>query len=316
MLGISVVIPVFNKEKSVGRSLQSVLDQTNCPFEVILVDDGSFDGSLELIKTFNDKRIIVLQQKNRGPSAARNLGVQHCSYNYIIFLDADDVLQPGVLSKYKSLIKSDLKIDLCIGSFVVLGEFGKKRKEIITERFNVDGHLLILEDFDHRTVINIASGAFLVKKTLFLSVSGFDENLHRWEITDLLIRINLFSKRKIICDHIFLYVIQKIDNSQFYRTRKDSRQGLLFACNILSYIKDIPDDQRYRFMQEVQFAIVDQWSHGNIRNFIALSKKYRTISKEYSVKGSSGKLYWMSLLPFAIVKLINRFRRNSENESY
>ena len=92
MIKISVIIPVFNCEEFVEQSIRSVLCQTIRDLEVICIDDGSSDMSSQLIKRIQmeDERVILIQQKNQGAGAARNIGIQRARGKYISFLDADD----------------------------------------------------------------------------------------------------------------------------------------------------------------------------------------------------------------------------------
>lgn len=99
----SVIIPTFNRAALLARTLDSVWAQRFTDFEVIVVDDGSTDGTLEFLKSLG-QRVRVLQQGNRGPGAARNLGVKAAQGNYIAFLDSDDVWFPWTLETYASLI--------------------------------------------------------------------------------------------------------------------------------------------------------------------------------------------------------------------
>lgn len=88
----SVVIPLYNKEKYIKRTINSVLNQTCKDFEIIVVDDKSTDNSLNIVKQFKDERIrIFKQKKNKGASFARNFGIKKAKAPYIAFLDADDV---------------------------------------------------------------------------------------------------------------------------------------------------------------------------------------------------------------------------------
>ena len=86
----SVIIPLYNKEKYIAQTLHSVLNQTFKNFEVLLVDDGSTDSSLAVVKTFRDERLKVYSKKNGGVSDARNFGIDRAKSDYIAFLDADD----------------------------------------------------------------------------------------------------------------------------------------------------------------------------------------------------------------------------------
>ena len=89
---ISVIIPVYNAEKYVKTAIQSILKQNFFDFEIICIDDGSIDNSLNICKreASYDDRIIVLEQKNQGVSSARNKGIKIAKGKYIIFLDSDD----------------------------------------------------------------------------------------------------------------------------------------------------------------------------------------------------------------------------------
>lgn len=93
----SVIIPVYNEEKYIGRCLQSLIVQTMSNYEVIIIDDGSDDHSIEICKKLQNKFCrcsIVSHVKNRGISVARNSGLKYATGDYIVFLDSDDTLSP------------------------------------------------------------------------------------------------------------------------------------------------------------------------------------------------------------------------------
>jgi glycosyltransferase involved in cell wall biosynthesis len=94
---ISIVIPLYNKEREVARSLKSVLLQTFAYFELIVVNDGSTDRGPDIVKSTNDPRIRIIDQPNAGVSAARNRGISEAQADLIAFLDADDEWYPDFL---------------------------------------------------------------------------------------------------------------------------------------------------------------------------------------------------------------------------
>lgn len=100
----SVIIPLFNKEKYIQKTLESVLKQSFVDFEVIIVNDGSTDGSEAIIKQFKDSRIRYFKTKNHGAAHARNIGIDTAKADYIAFIDADDLWLENHLETLKNLI--------------------------------------------------------------------------------------------------------------------------------------------------------------------------------------------------------------------
>jgi hypothetical protein len=93
----SIVVPVFNKSKFIGKALESVLSQSFHNFEVIIVDDGSTDGSAAVVRNINDPRVKLFVQQNSGVSVARNIGIQHARGELVFFFDADDWMHKDYL---------------------------------------------------------------------------------------------------------------------------------------------------------------------------------------------------------------------------
>jgi glycosyltransferase EpsH len=120
---ISIVIPIYNVERYVGECLDSLLAQTFTDYEIICVDDGSIDDSCRIISNYvqSDKRVSLYQQANNGSGAARNLGMNHATGKYIIFLDSDDFFDITMLSKmYKQII--DVDADVCVCEFRIYNQ--------------------------------------------------------------------------------------------------------------------------------------------------------------------------------------------------
>lgn len=100
---ISVIIPLFNKENSVERAIDSVLGQTVSEIEVVVINDGSTDDSLNVVSRFLDSRIVLIEQINAGVAAARNSGIEKATSDLIAFLDADDEWEPDYIESILSL---------------------------------------------------------------------------------------------------------------------------------------------------------------------------------------------------------------------
>ena len=98
---VSIIMPMYNAEKYIVEAVNSILNQKYCKFELIIVDDGSTDKSLELIKRLKEKdeRITILKQKNKHAGSARNYGLKISRGEYVIFLDSDDIFEKNMISK-------------------------------------------------------------------------------------------------------------------------------------------------------------------------------------------------------------------------
>lgn len=180
---ISVIIPLYNKEQIVERSLRSVLSQDYDDFEVIVVNDGSTDRSADIVRGIKDSRVHLIWQKNMGPSAARNTGVRHANGEWVIFLDADDELQSGALENFEQLINKHKKANFFACPFYVQ-RHGEKTllfpcKNVFLKN-SFKAHCLGL--FLPRT------GACIYTKEIALSYT-FNENLRRFEDFEVLFRI-------------------------------------------------------------------------------------------------------------------------------
>ena len=108
---ISVVIPVYNAENTINNCIESALKQDLESFEVILVNDGSNDSTSRILEQYSDNpQVKIFHQVNMGVSAARNLGLSHASGEYVFFLDSDDILDDGMLSKMYQFVKKIIKL--------------------------------------------------------------------------------------------------------------------------------------------------------------------------------------------------------------
>ncbi len=188
----SIIIPLYNKEHFIVKTLQSALNQTCKDFEIIIINDGSTDTSLEKIKQISDSRISVFTIENQGVSHARNFGIDKASTEYIAFLDADDLWLPNHLESLKQLIKTYPDCGLYANAYV------KKMADMSLDSYyrnipeNWQG--IVPDYFESSLSSSIAwTSAVVVPKKILNILKGFDENitLGAGEDTDLWIRIAL-----------------------------------------------------------------------------------------------------------------------------
>lgn len=188
----SIIIPLYNKEKHIKDTLSSVWSQSFSDFEVIVVNDGSTDSSLENVKSVSDSRLKLFSTENEGVSHARNYGISKATSDLIVFLDADDFWFEHHLQDLKHLYEEFPNCGMYCkaydkkdGSIVIPSKF----KNIPA---NKPWKGIVKDYFDSSVVNSIAwTSAVMVPKSTFEKIGYFDEIYNSGEDTDLWIRIAL-----------------------------------------------------------------------------------------------------------------------------
>ena len=184
---ISVIIPTYNRTHCLGRSVQSVLNQTHTNLEIIIVDDGSIDDTEGLVASWTDARLCYIKQANQGPSAARNNGVANAKGDIIAFHDSDDEWVENKIEKqleyWRShpecgLIYSAYEIKLPSGDCYTIppkGEWGNLSGDIYSR--------ILLQN-------TIGAPTVLMNKRVFQEVGGFDESMRILEDWDFDLKVD------------------------------------------------------------------------------------------------------------------------------
>ena len=185
----SVVISVYNKAHFVTQTVNSILNQDFDDFEIIIVDDGSTDNSLDVINEFKDKRISIFPTKNQGVSSARNFGMQKATSNYVALSDGDDIWLPNHLSELKSLIEAFPNCGIYSTSYL------KKffNNYTTTPKFiNInEPYFGILKDYFKASIIDniLWTSAVAIPKKIIDQGYNFDQSLGCGEDIDLWVSI-------------------------------------------------------------------------------------------------------------------------------
>jgi len=190
-VSVSVIIPLYNKALYIGRAIRSVLRQTFQDFEIIVVDDGSTDGGAATAQSFEDERIRVITQTNRGSSAARNTGILAARSDLVAFLDADDTWNKDFLQTVLDLHEAYPQAVMFATAY--LKDFsGKKRTPRLKGMPPGTWHGIIPEYF--RTVLwdlPVISSAVMIKRCAFDTTGFFKEGAVLGEDQDMWCRIAL-----------------------------------------------------------------------------------------------------------------------------
>lgn len=185
---VAVVMPVHNRASTVMRAIDSVLAQDFGDFELLAVDDGSTDGSADIIGSLLDPRVrLIRMETNSGASAARNRGIREASASIICFLDSDDAYLPHKLSTVAQRFRDEPDLGVLVDSFRTAYPTGKRRRDkhrpnpVLT---STDDFLDAL--FERR--LRKATPAISARRDVALATGLFDEALKRREDFDFLVR--------------------------------------------------------------------------------------------------------------------------------
>lgn len=187
----SVVIPLYNKERHIEDTLQSVLNQTFKDFEIIIVNDGSTDDSLKKVETFKDERIRVFSHENRGASETRNFGIENAKAMHIALIDADDIWFPNHLEEHHKAICKFPDCALYTNAY----KLKMVDDHLIDAIYNVPTQKapIILEDFFLASTIHpvVMTSSIVFKKSDFNDLGGYNPEIISGQDVDLMIRFGL-----------------------------------------------------------------------------------------------------------------------------
>ncbi len=190
----SVVIPLYNKEAYIKRTIDSVLEQSCRNFELIVVDDGSTDKSHEKVREYTDERIRLIRRENGGECAARNTGIESAKYPYLAFLDADDKWTPDFLATVLQLIEKYPEAGAYVTSMDKVNVRGERKRRKIhgvpTEKTG-DG---LIENFFKSIAYGlppIMPSCVCIPKRVFDEVGTFPAGVKRNGETEVWLKVAL-----------------------------------------------------------------------------------------------------------------------------
>ena len=306
MVKISVVIPCYNAEKFIGKAIESVLSQTYSPHEIIVVDDGSTDGSVDVIKKYENK-IILLQQENKGRVESRKRGFYRATGEWVALLDADDYWHPKKLEIQVQMMQG-LPEDIVLihGKDQWVGD-----NDIISRRIYLPSRPKYI---DFRMLFQknvIATSSVLLKRCVLNQVINF-WNLGRHRAQDYgLWLLMLCHGRAFYVDQLVSYYrIHDYDSIEEIRFKVGN---LAAKQNVISYIKEkrlyhlLKSVDWKRIMADTCFDIF--WRYYTNEEYIQ-ARKYLLKGLRYSFS-SRYFMYicFLFICPSSIVSLLRNFLR-------
>ena len=180
---VSVVIPTYNRQSMVCEAIESVLAQRCRDFEVVVVDDGSDDGTADEIEKTYGRAVRVVTQRRQGVAAARNLGVRNSAGPYLAFLDSDDAWRPGKLETQVAFMQAHPQAQICQTDEIWIRNGRRVNPKIRHRKPSGDVFRASLE------LCLVSPSAVLMARELFARVGGFDKSFPVCEDYDLWLRI-------------------------------------------------------------------------------------------------------------------------------
>ena len=236
---ISVIIPVYNGEQYLSEAIESVLAQTYRPIEIIIVDDGSTDGSADIARGFHDT-IRYVFQPNSGPSAARNTGLKIATGKVISFIDADDLWSTDKLSSQIELMDNNLSAEIVLGHL-----------QFLLYRNADDKHGWTVSS-DPQLALNLGAGIF--RKSAFDKVGLFDEMLRYGDDWDWFMRARELGLQILIDEGVTL----------FYRRHRHNltNQKTIGDAYIIRVFKNSLDRRRLKSGSVRELSKISSYSEG------------------------------------------------------
>lgn len=260
---VTIIIPVRDREQIVGRTLESVAAQTRRPLRLILVDNGSIDGTMDVLKQFkednegDDFPIDILSEPRPGASAARNTGLRSAHTPWVMFFDSDDTMEPELVEDYMSLIsRAQGGVDMVVTRCDAVLPSGRCRR---LPYFESDDPIKY-----HLIDAIIATQRFIAKHELFVNVGGWNETLPRWNDWELGVRLLLANPRIAYMGdktsvHTF-FTPQSITGISRFKHYGEWERSIDAIEQSLKQ-SDVPDKERYiRYVEFRRILLAGQYA--------------------------------------------------------
>lgn len=269
---VSVIMPVYNCEKNVKKSIQSVLDQDYDNIELIIVDDGSEDMSYEVCKSIKNDKLRVFTKKNGGPSSARNFGISKATGKYIMFIDSDDMYNEHAIKSMISTIEKN-KCEIVVGNYKANGNVMCSNNNDI----NFDNKSDAIDFLLKNKLFNTNWNKLYLKEIIDKNDIKFDEKYHMGE--DIRFNLAYFECIDKICyakDIIYLY--EMTENGLTLKNAGDKCRREVELLNILyNYFK-----KNNHHMKFISRKIAKSFFYIDDVDFCLNSNEYLALLKEAS----------------------------------
>lgn len=264
---VSVIVPVYNTEKYLKNCIDSLLKQNFEDYEIIVINDLSPGNAEEIIKSYNDKKIVYIKNKtNKGIGYNRNLGIKKAKGEYVCFIDSDDYVKEDFISKMYNYSKEN-NLDLCVCDYVNVDEEGNKLKE-----FNLSDFCITNYEENNKILceINLAPWNKLYKKDMLVKNKiEFSETLKYEDLSFVALSIKNSKKIGKINEQLNYYTIHKNSETttrdkrvfdifkQLDIVRNEYKSGKYLDELTVSVLLNYTIQQRYQIDKDTQSKFID-----------------------------------------------------------
>jgi glycosyltransferase involved in cell wall biosynthesis len=233
--GISVIMPAYNSTKYIGEAIQSILNQTYTKWELIVVDDGSTDDTVQVVQKYidQDSRIRLYKNEHGGPSQARNTAIEHAQYDWLALLDADDIALPQRFAKQIAAATADPEVAVW-GSFV--SHINAKGKILSIHKVGPTSILEFQEQLKKGYVPQVINPSVLMKKEMINKVGDYDKDFPAAQDLELFDRIAQHGPIVAVSEVLTYYRVHgdAISMSKFFTQRELAAYVRLRSQNRIS----------------------------------------------------------------------------------
>lgn len=319
---VTIIMPAYNSEKYIRKAIKSCLNQTYSDIEVLIVNDGSSDGTSLIINEFErtDKRIRHVFQKNQGLVRARKTGVQNTITDYFIFLDSDDALEPYAVEELVNMVNMDPTIDIIFSNFYTEYENGVLLHKSRNDYYNINGYKDYAERILSKRIAPTIWGK-LIRTDLFLKIETPDEITIGEDAVAILQLLALKPKVGYVDSYIYNY-IQHSNSMVNVVDEKKNKQRILLISTLVHIIPSLYDKKMINSLKlfiygEIFTFLRDGGSFGDIRKYYDFCKKGTSKQVIPQVIGYE-RFYMIKLFNFnnglgVIYRFIYNFSRNMRN---
>lgn len=311
---VSIIIPAYNVEKYIEESINSVIQQSYSNIEIIIINDGSIDRTIEICEKIGriDNRIKIINKKNEGVAKARNDGIKNCNGKYIAFVDSDDIISRDYIKSLMYYMKK-YNADIVSCNFKKFYKKIKKKKikkqPQITQFNNVEALELLL----YKKTLDSSLWNKIIKKDLFNNIA-FDNNLKMFEDLDIMYRLFDLSNKIIYVDEK-LYYYRVRPNSLINKEFGKENYSVIDVVNSMkqNIINTHPDlekacNSRLLSMYFYLYRNIDKENQFYLKCVENIKTLREKVEKDNKISNKTKIGIWLSKINLKLIKIQNLLR--------